>query len=217
MDSQHESSPPSGGRSRRSGRGPSSRQPAGDEPPVLVDPRRGGALIGIVGGLVFVFSYAPPLGRAVFLAAGIVGVALALTALLLLYLRPTSLGSFREPTRTALLVYVCCVVGELVAIAVGSRLLLRVGHADLRPALIAAVVGVHFLPFAWAFGERMFYRLGLVLVVLGCVGLAAGWAGLPLAAGAAAVLSGLAMLALIVQYGRGHFARRPPGSEAAQP
>lgn len=184
---------------------------------MLVDPRRGGALIGVVGGLVFVFSYAPPLGRAVFLASSLVGVALALSALLLLYVRPTSLGSFRQPTRTALLVYGCCVVGELVAIAVGSRLLLNLGHAELRPALIAAVVGVHFLPFAWAFGERMFYRLGLVLVVLGCAGLVAGWAGLPLAAGAAAVLSGLAMLALLVQYGRGRFARRPSELDAARP
>lgn len=170
---------------------------------MFVDPRRWGALIGVVGGLVFIFSYAPPLAAAVSIAAKIAGIGLALMALFDLYVRPTSLGSFREPTRAARLVYGCCVAGELAAIAVGSRLLASLGHADLRPALIAGVVGVHFLPFAWAFGERRFYRLGMALLVLGCIGLVAGYAGIAHAAEAAAVLSGLVMLALIVLHGPG--------------
>jgi hypothetical protein len=99
------------------------------EPPVLVDPRRWGAVIGIIGGLVFVFSYAPPLGRAMSIVAGIVGIALALAAIIGHYVRPSSLGTFREPRRTALVVYVCCVAGELAAIAVGSRLLTAHGWA----------------------------------------------------------------------------------------
>lgn len=178
------------------------------EPPVFVDPRRWGALIGVVGGLVFIFSYTPPLAAAVSIAAKIAGIGLALTALFDLYVRPRSLGPFREPTRAARLAYVCCVAGELAAIAVGSRLLTSLGHADLRPALIAGVVGVHFLPFAWAFGERWFYGMGLALLVLGCVGLVAGYAGVAHAAEAAAVLSGLVMLALIVLHGHGRLAYR---------
>jgi hypothetical protein len=187
-----------------------SSRPRTGEPPVLVDPRRWGALIGVAGGLVFVASYAPPLGRAVLVTAGVVGGVLAVMALLHLYVRPFSLGPLREPSRRALLVYGLCVVGELAAIGAGTRLLTRLGEADLRPALIAGVVGVHFLPFAWAFGERMFYRLGLALLVLGAAGLVAGAAGVTLAPEAAAVLSGLVMLALVVRYSRGHYAARRP-------
>ena len=51
--------------------------PAVGEPPVLVDPRRWGALIGVVGGLVFIFSYAPPLGAAMSISAEITGIGLA--------------------------------------------------------------------------------------------------------------------------------------------
>jgi hypothetical protein len=145
----------------------------------------------------------------VHVTAGAVGVVLALVALVLLYVRPAPLGRFREPRRTALLVYGGCVLGELAAIAEGSRLLVSVGRADLRPALIAAVVGLHFLPFAWAFGERMFHRLGLALLVLGCLGLVIGFVGVPHAAGAAAVLSGVVMLSLLVRHARGRYAPPP--------
>ncbi len=155
---------------------------------------------------MFVLSYSPPLGSAVRVTALVIGVCLALVALWYLYVRARALGPFREPRRTALLVYVACVLGELALIAVGSRLLMGLGRADLRPALIAAVVGLHFLPFAWAFGERMFYRLGIALLVLGTAGLVAGAVGVPHAGEAAAVLSGVVMLALLVRYARGRYA-----------
>jgi hypothetical protein len=104
-------------------------------------------------------------------------------------------------------VYVGCVAGELLAIAMGSRLLASIGHAELRPALIAGVVGLHFVPFAWAFGERLFYVLGLALLGLGSIGLIAGYAGVTHAAEAAAVLSGLVMLALLAAHAHGLFAQ----------
>lgn len=178
------------------------------EPPVLVDPRRWGALIGVAGGLVFVLGYGPALGAAARSATGAVAFGLALLALFSLFVRPSSLGTFREPSRRALLVYGGCVVGELVIIAAGSRLLTSLGHAELRPALIALVVGLHFLPFAWAFGERMFYRLGLALVGLGGLGLVVGSVGVAHAADAAAVLAGLVMLGLVLAYARGRYAPR---------
>lgn len=190
------------------------RSPVG-EPPVLVDPRRWGALIGVAGGLVFVFGYAAPLGRAAYATTGTAAVGLALVVLWSLYVRPTSLGELREPSRTALLVYGCCVVGELAAIAIGTRLLTSLGHPDLRPALIAGVVGAHFVPFAWAFGERMFRLLGLALVVLGALGLVAGYVGVTHAAEAAAVLAGLVMLALLVLYGRGRFRASGPRARSS--
>lgn len=178
------------------------------EPPVLIDPRRWGALIGLIGGLVFVLSYGPDLGPTLFITATVIAVCLIATALLHLYFRALPLGPFQAPTRSALLVYGCCVVGELAAISLGSRLLAGVNQADLRPALIAGVVGLHFLPFAWAFREPMFYRLGLALVVLGAAGLLLGWGGVTAAASAAAVTSGVVMTGLVALYSRGRF--KPP-------
>lgn len=196
--------------SRAAGRRPF-RAPPG-EPPVLVDPRRWGALIGVAGGLVFVLAYAPALGTAVHGVAAVVAVGLALLVLVGLHVRAASLGPLREPGRGALAVYGACVVGELAAIALGSRLLDSLGHAGLRPALIAAVVGLHFLPFAWAFGERHFLPLGAALVGLGVLGLVLGAAGVPRAADAAAVLAGLVMLVLLVRYAQG----RRRGADAPQ-
>lgn len=184
---------------------------------MLVDPRRWGAVIGIVGGLVFDVSYAPPLGAVPSIGAGAIGLGLTLAVLFGHYVRPTALGPFRAPTRTALVVYVSWVAAELAAIAAGSRLLTSLGHANLRRALIAGVVGVHFLPFAWAFGERRFHSLGLALLVLGSVGLIAGYAGITHAAETAAVLSGLVMLALTALHAHGRFAAPPVWVPAYKP
>jgi len=76
--------------------------------------------------------------------------------------------------------------------------------------LIAAIVGLHFIPFAWAFGERMFYWLGSLVAALGAIGLLAGVMGVPRAADAMAVTAGLAMQVIILLYARGRFAPRPP-------
>jgi hypothetical protein len=177
------------------------------EPPVFADPRRWGAVIGVAGGLLFVFSYSPALGTPSSIIAKVAAVGLALAVLLGHFVRPRSLGAFREPTRTALLVYVACVAGELAAIAGGSRLLTTLGHDQLRPALIASIVGAHFIPFAWAFGERMFTHLGLALLTLGLAGVITGYAGVTHAAQIAAVLSGLVMLAFVAWHAQGHYAR----------
>lgn len=180
--------------------------PAVGEPPLLVDPRRGGSLIGLVGGLVFVGSYSPALGAAASTTAWVVGVAGVVAALVAHYVRPVALGPFDPPRPVALAVYVGCIVGELALIAAGSRALDAAGRAELRPALIAAVVGLHFLPFAWAFHERMFTVLGGLVAAVGGAGLVLGALGVPRAADAAAVVAGLVMIAMVLQYARGRFA-----------
>lgn len=182
--------------------------PEVDEPPPLVDPRRWGSLIGLIGGLVFIGSYSSVLGAAVSTVAWVAGVALVLGALFAHYVRPLSLGPLTRPRPLALATYGACIAGELALIALGSRALTAVGHADLRPGLIAAVVGLHFIPFAWAFGERMFFWLGGLLLVLGAVGLVAGAMGVAHAAEALAVAAGLVMLVIITLYAMGRFAPR---------
>jgi hypothetical protein len=188
--------------------------PAVGEPPPVADPRRGGSVIGLIGGMVFIAAYSPALGRTASLTAWVVGVVLVLVALFRHYVRPVALGPLTPPRRAALAVYGICVVGELGLIALGSRFLQSVGHGDLRPALIAAVVGLHFIPFGWAFGERLFRWLGMSLTLLGALGLIAGLSGVPHAAEALAVVAGMVMLTLIAAYANGGFA---PGSSAPRP
>lgn len=128
--------------------------PAAGEPPLLVDPRRWGSLVGLIGGMVFITSYASVLGPVASTMAWAAGLALVAAALFAHYVRPVSLGPFTRPHPLALAAYCGCVVGELALIAAGSGALTAAGHGGLRPALIAAVVGLHFVPFAWAFGLR---------------------------------------------------------------
>jgi len=179
------------------------------EPPPLVDPRRWGSLIGLIGGLVFIGSYSFVLGAAVSAVAWMVGVVLVLAALVAHYVRPVALGPLARPGPLALAIYCVCVVGEFALIALGSRALTAMGHADLRPALIAGVVGLHFIPFAWVFGERMFFWLGGLLLVLGAAGVVAGAMGVARAPEALAVVAGLVMLVIITLYAMGRFARCP--------
>ncbi|WP_205709433.1 hypothetical protein, partial [Kineococcus siccus] len=186
--------------------------PAVGEPPVAVDPRRWGSLVGLAGGLVFVGSYAPVLGPVVTTVAWLAAGAGVLAALVAHYVRPVALGPLARPRPAALAAYGACVVGELALIALGSRALTALGRGELRPALIALVVGLHFVPFAWAFRERVFLRLGAAVAGLGAVGLLLGALGVARAAEALAVLAGLVMIAILVAHARGRFS--PPAAAA---
>ncbi len=176
------------------------------EPPPAVDPRRWGSLIGVVGGLVFVFDNGRALGPVVAVVSGVTAVLLTLVIMYGHYVRPRALGVLRRPHPAALIVYVLCVAGEVALLAAGSGLLVQYEAEDLRPALIAAVVGLHFLPFSWAFSERRFLLLGGLLTALGTAGLIVGAAGVARAAQGAATAAGLAMLTVIAAYARGRFA-----------
>lgn len=180
--------------------------PAVGEPPPWIDPRRWGSLIGLLGGMVFIAGYSPPLGSATEITAWMIGLGLVGAALFTHYVRPVVLGVLARPSPAALAVYAACVVGELALINIGSRALAATSHSDLRPALIAAVVGLHFIPFAWAFGERMFIWLGTLVATIGTTGMLIGYLGINHAADAAAVTAGLTMHILILLYAQGRFA-----------
>lgn len=173
----------------------------GTTPPRFADPRRIGAVAGLAGATVFVFSYADGAGVVLEVAAKTALVVLAVTTLWFLFVRPRWLGEFLPPKPWAIGIYLLCVVGELALIRLGGDALAAAGAGELRPALIALAVGVHFVPFAWAFRERMFYLLGFALVVLGGLGLVLA---LPRVS---ATLSGLVMAILLVAYSLGAFAR----------
>lgn len=181
--------------------------PAVGEPPTFVDPRRWGSLIGLAGGMWFIVGYSPALGTTISILSIVVGATLVGAALFAHYIRPVALGQSPRPGAAALLIYGACVVGELLLINLGSRVLTAAGHADVYPALVAVAVGLHFIPFAWAFKEHMFYWLGGIVATLGTIGLAAGIMGVALAADAVAVIAGLSMQVIILLYARGRFAR----------
>jgi len=170
-------------------------------PPRFADPRRIGAMIGLVGAVTFVFSYAGGLQAVAAMAVQVLVVTVVVATLGMLFVRPRGLGRFVPPTRVGIGVYLSCVIGELALIRVGTDALVHADHDELRPALIVLVVGLHFLPFAWAFHEHMFAWLGAMLVVLGVVGLLAAAAEL------VAVIAGLAMGVMLLAYALGFFAR----------
>ncbi|WP_394253489.1 DUF7010 family protein [Arthrobacter pityocampae] len=174
-------------------------------PPRFADPRRMGTLIGLVGACVFVFSYTPGFSDPASAGARLLVIAAVSATLWFLFAAPRFLGPFVPPRRAHIGVYVLCVVLEFALIALGSRWLGMMGRLELRPALIALVVGLHFLPFAWAFKERMFYALGGVLVGLGALGLLIGTQA---SAFGAAVTSGLTMALILLTYSLGFFASR---------
>ena len=176
-----------------------------EAPPRFADPRRVGAVIGLVGAVVFVFSYTPGFTDPASAVARVLTVVCIGATVWFLFVQPRFLGPFVPPRAGRIGAYLACVVGEFALIAVGTRWLGDAGEADLRPALIALVVGLHFLPFAWAFAERMFYALGGSLVVLGGSGLLIGTRS---AALVAATGSGVVMSILLLAYSLGAFAPR---------
>ena len=110
------------------------------------------------------------------------------------------------PRRHAFVVYAMSVVAMLVLIRLATTALGALAAEHLRPAAIAVAVGLHFLPFAWAFPatSRLFGVLGAVVAALGGAGLLLGLFLTPTAGAAAAVLAGLTMLALITLYNLRH-------------
>ncbi|BBE22603.1 hypothetical protein MN0502_14860 [Arthrobacter sp. MN05-02] len=181
-----------------------------DTPPRFVDPRRSGTLIGLFGAGVFVFSYTPGFTDPVSVAARILVIAAITSTLWFLFASPRFLGPFTAPRRRHIGIYLLCVIMEFALIALGTGRLTSVGELELQPALIALVVGLHFIPFAWAFQERMFYTLGSVLALLGGAGLLVGTQTSALAA---AVGAGLIMSLILLAYSLGMFAGPRRGTD----
>lgn len=174
-------------------------------PPRFADPRRIGTLIGLFGAYVFVFSYTPGSAELLVVVARTLLVGAVTCTLWFLFASPRYLGPFTAPRSQQIGIYLLCVVMEFALIAFGTGRLTSLGKLELQPALIALVVGLHFIPFAWAFKERMFYTLGGVLAVLGSVGLLIGTQTSALGA---AVGSGLVMSLILLAYSLGMFAPR---------
>ncbi|WP_139977267.1 hypothetical protein [Nocardioides litoris] len=155
-----------------------------------MDGRRLGSLVGAVGGLAFVLLSAGELPAAWLWR--VLGVVAALAVVACVALLPSDPPP--PPDRRGVRLYGWSVVLMVLAIFAGARVLDASGHAGLVRAWVVVAVGLHFLPFARAFSQPLFTRLGVVLAVVGVLGLALSPA-YDDAPGAAAVAAGFVLLA----------------------
>jgi len=163
---------------------------------------RVGAIIGGGFGTAFVLINAgelpppwPPL-------TWLLGLGMAAASLRLIIVGQSSRTGARPP-RSALHVYAISVIAEVLAIPAGAIALRAVDSAELTMTWVTFVVGVHFLPFAHAFGRQHFLVLGWLLIALAVGGsgmavtVGVGWARV------AAVIAGFVLLGFSMFADRG--------------
>lgn len=136
-----------------------------------------GALIGAVGGLVFVLVNAGSAGGPWPTILRVLGVALFGVAVVLV-LRQPPLPLEQHRTRAQMRAYLAIVLAEVLAIPIGASLLTNVFGLD-NAALpwVLIVLGVHFVGFERVFPHAGFQALGVVLTVVGVVTLVLAIAG----------------------------------------
>jgi hypothetical protein len=160
---------------------------------------RTGSFLGAVGGLVFVEVGAGAFPRGVEITlrlAGVVCFVVVLGVLRRRAQRPSPVGT--GPGRGLGAGYAAVVVGELVALVVGLRLLSGpFDTPEAAPAWVALVVGTHFFALAALVRERAFTQLGCAITVCGAAAFAAALLGAPdaVVAGLAGVAPGAVLLA----------------------
>lgn len=82
---------------------------------------------------------------------------------------PQALRNWSEPTAIstgtpAFIVYVVVFwleVAAMIALAIWAS---RKKRQDLIPVFVLAVVGIHFVPLAWVFGQPLFFVAGMLLI-----------------------------------------------------
>lgn len=153
-----------------------------------------GSTIGAIGGLLFVVINAGPIGAPAATIVRIVGVVAFCLVLFLIRTRTSGRADGPAPSRAALRTYWMCVAAEVVAIPVGALVLRLLHQSVLTLVWVVFVVGVHFLPFARAFGVRLFAALGVGLVVVAVAGAVAALADGAVAVAWTAVAAGAVLL-----------------------
>ena len=130
-----------------------------------------GSLIGCVGGLAFYLVNAGPLPGAWPVLMRVLGV-LLFVGIVALVLRARVIGRGVEPSQRQLRAYGGTVIAEVVAIIVGSRLLVTLtGEPGVGLPWVAIVLGIHFVVFAPIFREPVFAWFGVPIALCGVVGL----------------------------------------------
>jgi hypothetical protein len=171
------------------------------------------SLIGAIGGLLFAeissLWLPSPAGWPVRIGAAVGFVAVLGYAVL--RKRPPEPPSHPRSSR-ALRTYLICVALEIVAIPLGTLLLVQVLR---QPVVvlpwIVIVAGLHFLPFRDAFGTALSDRLGGVLFGLGILGGALVLRWSPAYSPWTGVVAGLVMLGFAAATARVRDTKTPTG------
>ncbi|WP_155375063.1 V-type ATP synthase subunit I domain-containing protein [Catellatospora vulcania] len=131
-----------------------------------------GAMIGSIGGLVFILVNAGQLSAPVDTLVRVVGVLAFVAVVWFAVIRPVGVpGPAEPPSRQAIRVYGFSVTAMALGIPVGAGVINNVLHQPvLTVPWVVLVVGAHFLPFAGAFRAPVFARLGWVMIGLAIVG-----------------------------------------------
>lgn len=155
-----------------------------------------GALVGAIGGLVFVLVNAGGLPGPAPLIARCLGVAAFAFVVWYAVLRPRpGRAEAGPPTRGAMRLYWICVGAMGLAIPLGAAAINNVlDTPELTVCWVVLVVGAHFLPFAKAFDAPVFTPLAWTLIGLAVIGGALTLALAVQAAAWTAVLAGAALL-----------------------
>jgi hypothetical protein len=154
-----------------------------------MDGRRLGSLIGCAGGLAFVLASAGGVPGSWWWR--VLGIALAVGVLAAVFVSRAPAPP--PPDRRAIRIYGWSVLGMVLAILAGARVLDAIDQPDLVRLWVVLVVGLHFVPFASAFREPLFARLGATMVAVAVVaGVASPW--VEWAPQGGAVAGGLALL-----------------------
>ena len=163
-----------------------------DDPPVrgighLRHPVVSGGLIGVVGGGAFLFG-------------GIAGLPAEHQGTLRGSAAAPADAAHRADARPRR-VYGIAVVTMLALLPVTRLVALALDAPTAQIALVAAVVGGHFLPFARAFQAPVFWWIGGAMAVLGLAGAVLAALGDPVAGPAGAAAAGAAMLVIVAAQG----------------
>src|SRR5699024_4206109 len=154
-----------------------SRRSARPEPRTARSPQAGDTsfvatrlppLIAIAFGVAFVIINAAPLPEPWPARTRMAGVTAA--ALLALWTLLRRVPPAPHPHRQAMAVYWRWVGIEAAAIFVGARSLMWLDAKQFGVIWVIAVVGVHFIPFARAFGRPSYRTLGITLIVIAAAG-----------------------------------------------
>ena len=163
-----------------------------------------GSTIGLAGGAAFVLINRQSLPSAPAWAALLAWIVLLALAVWRVWLRPGPVDGLARPRPRAGAIYGAACVGMVLLMALGSRVLTAAGVEHAVPALVVTAVGLHFLPFSYAFAAPFFVGLGTLLAFLGALGLILALTlGAPWGAGFA-VLAGLVMTGLVALGPRRH-------------
>jgi hypothetical protein len=83
-------------------------------------------------------------------------------------------GEGISPSKQAERVIMWSSIGEGVGLFLAANLVINLGHREMLLPAMAVVVGLHFLPMAYAIPFRPFYGLGFALLAAAAAGFALG-------------------------------------------